>query len=228
MTSHDSRLRFSGVVGFPAKLARFQSAVRAVLMLTRGSLTRPLLRSSSGLVFRGRGVSILNPQYISNAGRLVLEDFVEVQGVSRRGISFGRSVSIGRGTTIRPSSYYGGEAGIGLRVGDRSSIGAGGFVGCSGWIEIGDDVMLGPGVRLFSENHAFGDLSQTIKQQGVIRGELVIENDCWIGSGVTLLPNITVGRGSVIAAGSVVNRDVPPYSVVAGVPAKVVRSRGEG
>lgn len=166
-----------------------------------------------------------NPQFISHAGRLVVEDFAEVQGLARNGLNFGADVSIGRGTQIRPSSYYGGEVGVGLWVGDRSSFGTGCFVGCSGEIRIGNDVMIGPGVRLFSENHEFKDRTRTIKSQGVIREFLTIGDDTWVGSGVTIMAGVSIGPGSVIAAGSVVTRDIPANSVAAGVPAKVLKSR---
>ncbi|MGF4043250.1 acyltransferase [Paenarthrobacter nitroguajacolicus] len=156
---------------------------------------------------------------------MVIEDFAEVQGLSVNGITFGADVSIGRGTQIRPSSYYGGEAGIGLQVGDRTSFGTGCFIGCSGDIRIGNDVMLGPGVKLFSENHVFEDIETTIKSQGVKREFLTIGDDVWIGSGATITAGVSIGSGSVIAAGSVVTRDLPSNSVAAGVPAKVLRTR---
>ena len=172
----------------------------------------------------GRGARI-NPQFLFHAGRLVIEDFAEVHGLSKRGIIFGKDVSIGRNAQIRPSSYYRGEIGEGLVVGDRSSIASDCFIGCSGAISIGSDVMLGPGVRLFSENHAFGDVTRPIKEQGVERLTVKIEDDCWIGSGSTITAGVSVGRGSIVASGSVVTRDVPPNSVVAGVPARVISSR---
>ena len=64
-----------------------------------------------------------------------------------------------------------------------------------------------------------------MKEQGVTRGTVKIGNDCWIASHAVILANVTIGEGSVIAAGSVVTKDVPPYSIVAGVPAKVIGSR---
>jgi len=198
---------------------------RAGWMVLRGLPRKPFLRASHGLLLVGRRVRITNPQWISHAGRLVLEDGVELQGLSRDGIRFGADVSIGAGTAIRPSSYYGGEIGVGLSVGDRSSFATGCFVGCSGQIDIGTDVLCGPGVRIYSENHVFADAETTIKSQGVERGIVRIEDDCWIGSGTVIASGVTVGRGSVIGAGSVVTRDIPPFSVAAGSPARVLRSR---
>src|SRR5690606_7926750 len=131
--------------------------LRVAGMAARGILRRPFFRHSGGALLIGRRVRITNAGWISHAGRLVLEDGVELQGVSQRGIRFGADVSVGPGTAIRPSSYYGGEAGIGLQVGDRSSFATGCFIGCSGEIVIGDDVLIGPGVRIYSENHVFED-----------------------------------------------------------------------
>jgi len=86
-------------------------------------------------------------------------------------------------------------------------------------------VLMGPRVTLLAENHVFDDLDLPIKEQGVVRSAIHIEDDCWLGAGSTVLAGVTVGHGSVVAAGSVVTKDVPPGSVVAGVPAKLVRSR---
>lgn len=217
--------RFDGLSREANALASAQTYARLVPMLSRGTLLKPLLRSSRGPLLIGRGARVKNPQFLSHAGRLVIEDFAEVQGLSVKGINFGSEVSIGRGTQIRPSSYYGGEAGIGLWVGDRTSFGAGCFIGCSGDIRIGNDVMLGPGVKLFSENHVFEDVTTTIKSQGVKREFLTIGDDVWIGSGATVTAGVSIGSGSVIAAGSVVTRDLPNNSVAAGIPAKVLRTR---
>ncbi|MGO4651545.1 DapH/DapD/GlmU-related protein [Arthrobacter sp. 2RAF22] len=218
-------LRFRGLSTGDNVLASSQMAFRTFRMLLRGAPLKPWLKNSRGPLFVGRGARLTNPQMISHQGRLVVEDFAEVQGLTKYGLNFGSDVSIGRGCMIRPTSYYGGEVGVGLWVGDRTSFGAGCFIGCSGEIRIGNDVMLGPGVRLFSENHVFGDTERTIKAQGVVRESLSIGDNVWIGSGATVTAGVTVGSGVVVAAGSVVTRDVPDNAIVAGVPAKVLRSR---
>ncbi|WP_284983038.1 acyltransferase [Arthrobacter sp. efr-133-TYG-118] len=218
-------LRYEGLPIGANVLATGQMLGRTAPMLLRGSLVKPWLKHSGGVLFVGRGARLKNPQLISHKGRFVVEDYAEVQGLAQHGLNFGDEVSIGRGTLIRPSSYYGGEIGVGLWVGDRSSFGAGCFIGCSGEIRIGNDVMLGPGVRLFSENHIFSDRDRTIKSQGVSREFLSIGDDVWIGSGVTITAGVKVGSGVVIAAGSVVTHDLPDNAVAAGIPAKVLRTR---
>ncbi|MEV7631670.1 glycosyltransferase [Microbacterium sp. NPDC089318] len=216
---------FTGLTRHDARKANLSLYSRAAEMLLRGLLRKPLFGASRGPVFIGRRTRISNPSFIVHAGRLTIEDGVELQGLARHGISLGADVSIGAGASIRPSSYYGGEAGEGLRVGDRSSLASGCFVGCSGMVTIGDDVMLGPGVRIFSENHVFSELDVSIKAQGVERSFVNIGDDCWIGSGTTITAGVTIGTGVVVGAGSVVTSDLPDYSVAAGIPARVLRSR---
>jgi acetyltransferase-like isoleucine patch superfamily enzyme len=85
--------------------------------------------------------------------------------------------------------------------------------------------MMSPGVSIYAENHNFLDPSLPMKDQGVTVQFVTIEDDCWIASNSTILAGVTVGKGSVIAAGAVVTKDIPPYSVVAGSPAVVIKSR---
>jgi len=79
-------------------------------------------------------------------------------------------------------------------------------------------------VSIYTENHNF-EGGGIIRDQGVTRSFVRIEDDCWIASNAVILAGVTIGKGSVVAAGSVVTKDVPAYSVVGGVPARVIKSR---
>ena len=85
--------------------------------------------------------------------------------------------------------------------------------------------MISPRVSIYSENHNFGDSERPMIEQGVSRSFVKIEDDCWIAANSILLAGVTVGKGSIVAAGAVVTKDVPPFSIVAGNPAQVIRSR---
>jgi acetyltransferase-like isoleucine patch superfamily enzyme len=94
-----------------------------------------------------------------------------------------------------------------------------------GNIKIGKRCMIAAHSGIYANNHNFTDPILPIKYQGVTRKGIVIEDDCWIGHGVTVLDGVTIGKGSVIGAGAVVTKDIPPFSVAVGTPARVIRSR---
>lgn len=89
-----------------------------------------------------------------------------------------------------------------------------------GGITIEDDVLIGPRVNLTSENHPLDPGNR----QTLIPKPIVIKRNAWIGAGATILPGVTVGENSIVAAGAVVSRDVPPNTIVGGIPAKFIRS----
>ena len=94
-----------------------------------------------------------------------------------------------------------------------------------GSITIGDNVLIGPNVVLRSNNHTIHRSGLPIRDQCMTYGSITIGCDVWIGSNVVILPNVTVGDGAVIGAGAVVTKDIEPYTVVAGVPAKLIFRR---
>ena len=94
-----------------------------------------------------------------------------------------------------------------------------------GSIVIGNNVLIGPNVVLRSSDHSFVSFSETISKQGMEDGHIVVEDDVWIGSNCVILKNITIGKGSIVAAGAVVTKDIEPYSIVGGVPAKIIKTR---
>ena len=99
------------------------------------------------------------------------------------------------------------------------------FIQVRGKLNIGDNVIIGPGVSIFTENHNFSNLSKYINEQGETRAGVTIEQGVWIAGGSIILDGVTIGANSIIAAGSVVNKDVTPNSIVGGIPAKIIKFR---
>lgn len=198
---------------------------RMSIYLVRGFWHRLFFGSASGLVFVGKGTSIRYAKYLNVGKDFIVEDYAEVNCMAYKKIMIGDRVTIGKFALVRPTNSYGGSIGEGLKIGNNSSIGPYSYIGCSGMIEIGDNVMMSPRVSIYAENHVFDRTDITIKDQGVKREFVKIEDDCWIAANSVILAGVTIGKGSIIAAGSVVTRDVPPFSIVAGVPATVIKSR---
>tara|TARA_Y100000991_G_C21709108_1_gene237101 strand:- start:224 stop:532 length:309 start_codon:yes stop_codon:yes gene_type:complete len=94
-----------------------------------------------------------------------------------------------------------------------------------GEIIIGKNVLIGPNSVLRSNNHNYKTSQKPINQQGMSEGKITIEDDVWIGSNVVILPNVIIGKGSIVAAGAVVTSNVEAFSIVGGVPAKLIGLR---
>lgn len=195
--------------------SKSQIIISALLKIFRGFLKKIFLRRSKGLLFVGRHVTLQNKQYISVGKNVKFEDCSEIQGLSSHGIKLGNNVTIGRNVMIRPSSYYGvGHIGYGLEMGDNSSIGPDGFIGCAGKVQIGKNVMIGPRSMLIAENHIFSDSNKLIKEQGVAQKGIIIGNNVWIGANVTILDGVVINNGAVIGAGTLVNHSVDKNKIL--------------
>lgn len=111
-----------------------------------------------------------------------------------------------------------------VSLGDNSGIGVNAMI--SAYVTIGNDVMMGPECFIYTSNHGMDRLDIPMwKQKSTAPKPVRIGNDVWIGSRVAILPGVNIGEGSVIGTGSVVTKDVEPFCVVAGNPAKVIRRR---
>jgi acetyltransferase-like isoleucine patch superfamily enzyme len=132
----------------------------------------------------------------------------------------GRNLALAHGVVLRYAEN--------ISVGDNVFINRYTTINARAPIDIGDDVLIGPSVVVDSGNHIFTDPALPIRGQGFDSRRIVISSDVWIGAHATILRGVAIGQGAVIGAGAVVTRDVPAYSVVAGVPAARIGSRGVG
>lgn len=121
----------------------------------------------------------------------------------------------------------------GVKIGSPFLVEIGSCVGINHHVElggqyelsIGNYVMIGPYSQILTANHKFDNLQIPMKLQGIDGGPIVIEDDVWIGAFVVILPNVRIGKGSIIGAHSVVTHDVESYSIMGGVPAKLIKYR---
>ncbi|MCX8043102.1 MAG: acetyltransferase [Desulfobacterota bacterium] len=130
---------------------------------------------------------------------------------------------MGKGVIIKRGVVFG--DGSGISIGDESQIGYCDTLYVND-LTIGKYVLIGPHVAIIDANHRFDRLDIPIKYQGYkYKGPIIIEDDVFIGANVTILSGVRIGTGVVVGAGAVVNKDVPPFAVVGGVPATVIKYR---
>ncbi len=111
----------------------------------------------------------------------------------------------------------------GIHIGQDSLVGEYNVIRGQGGVSIGDRVYTSPFTQILAVNHVFDDPQRPFVEQGITAEGIVIEDDVWIGAGAIITDGVRVGQGAVIAAGAVVTEDVPPHTVAAGVPARVIK-----
>lgn len=112
----------------------------------------------------------------------------------------------------------------GIRIGKDSLIGEYSVIRGQGGVQIGDRVYTSPFTQIIAVNHVFDDPGHPFVEQGITAEGIVIEDDVWLGAGAVITDGVRVGKGAVVAAGAVVTTDVPPHTVVGGVPARPIRT----
>lgn len=128
----------------------------------------------------------------------------------------------GKNVNVEHHAYF--QNGFNIEIGDNSGIGVNANIPNN--TIIGKNVLMGPDVMFFPSSHRFEKKDQSIMEQGYEEPkQVVIEDDVWIGARVIIVGGIRIKHGAVIGAGSVVTKDVEPFSIVAGVPAKVIKFR---
>lgn len=202
------------------------------------------------IFFLGRLYSYIFPQYIQNKLKATKQLFFSGYK-SRIFQTFGKNVSLGRNTTYIGEKYIsiGDNTSIGdngrltaygyyektkqhftplLTIGNNCNIGEQSHITAINCIMIGNNVLTGP--RVLITDNAHGDslfkLLDTAPTERFLysKGKVVIEDNVWIAEGAMIMPGVRIGKGSIIAANSVVTKDIPPYSVAAGTPAKIIKT----
>ena len=130
-----------------------------------------------------------------------------------------KNVYIGHNTILK--GYYKNK----MVIGAHTWIGQNCFLHSAGGLTIGRAVGIGPMVKILTSAHTEAELAKPVLFNALEFKEVVIEDGCDIGIGAIILPGVKIAEGSIIGAGAVVTKDIPPYSVVAGVPAEVIRKR---
>ena len=153
-----------------------------------------------------------------------IDDYVTIYGhADGGGISIGERVHIHRGTIVEVGA--GGAITIGPDTHIQANCNLKAFLRD---LHIGSNVQVAPQCALSPYEHGFDDIDRPIREQPIhSRGDIVVEDDVWLGLGVVVLDGVTIGQGAVLGARAVVTKDIPPNSIALGVPAKVVRKRGE-
>ncbi|MEW6403549.1 MAG: acyltransferase [Chloroflexota bacterium] len=140
-----------------------------------------------------------------------------------RGIDIGRGTIVMHGAVLHVYNFRD-LPHSGIKIGSDSLIGEYSVIRGQGGVQIGDRVYTSPFTQIIAVNHVFQDPTRPFVEQGITAEGIVIEDDVWLGAGAIVADGVRIGRGAVVAAGAVVTEDVPPHTVVGGVPAKVIKT----
>lgn len=188
----------------------------------RGIVYKAILRAD-GLPLIEHGVRLLSPANIHLGAKVYLDSGVYLNALPG-GIRIGAGTSLMHGTVFHVFNYRDLPQ-AGITVGRNCFFGEYTCIRGQGGVTIGDGVYTGTQVNIAAVNHVFADPDRFIREQGITADGIIIEDDVWLGSNVTVVDGVTIGRGSIVGAGAVVTKDIPPYSIAVGVPAKVVGDR---
>jgi acetyltransferase-like isoleucine patch superfamily enzyme len=183
-----------------------------------------LILTMKGLAAVEKGVRIRFAQNVTLEAGAYLDQNVYLHACPL-GIRIGRDSLVMYGSVLHVYNFreipY-----SGIWVGRNSLIGEYNVIRGQGGVTIGDRVYTSPMVQMVAVNHRFDDPKQPFIDQGITAQGIVVEDDVWIGSAAVITDGVRIGHGAVVAAGAVVTHDVQPYTVVGGVPAKLIRKVG--
>jgi acetyltransferase-like isoleucine patch superfamily enzyme len=185
------------------------------------ALAYRLIMHLEGIVAIERGVRIRFADQIRLARGVYLDEGVYLHACPG-GITIGENTLVMHHAELHVYNFRG-LPHAGIKIGRNSLIGEFTILRGQGGITIGDRVYTSPLVQIAAIDHVFADPTRPFIEQGITARGIVVEDDVWIGAGAILTDGVRVGHGAVVAAGAVVTHDVPPHTVVAGIPARIVK-----
>jgi acetyltransferase-like isoleucine patch superfamily enzyme len=213
-----------------AKIQRLQEVLWTTLL---GEIPAIALGNQlRNLVYRSIFARLDSQVYIQNGVEFLGSNSIEIsknvfifKGVRLDSRGENNRIYLGNKVAIERNVDIGCLDHTSIYIDDETFIGPNVCIAGPGDIKIGKYCLIASHSGIYANNHNFTDPLAPIRDQGITRKGIVIEDDCWLGHGVTVLDGVTIGKGSVIGAGAVVTKDIPPFSVAVGIPAKVIKSR---
>jgi acetyltransferase-like isoleucine patch superfamily enzyme len=204
--------------------------------LFRGNRTAPAVAEADPLAvlavrcaeFGAGAVIGRNVEFVGDLSGLSVGPGVRIEDGARLVLAAGGRITLGRDTVIQARAILDTGPGGHITLGAKNSVNPYCVIYGHGGLVTGDFVRIAAHTVIIPANHIYDDTERPIARQGLRKEGIRIEDDVWVGSGCRILDGVTVGRGSVLAAGAVVNRDVEPYTVVGGVPARLLKRRAPG
>ena len=182
-----------------------------------------LFKNRGLYLFFGKSVQLFNKSKIFFGNNVILGDFVKLSALGKKHLIIGNNVNIGSFSQLIISTSFN-NIGEFIKIDDNVGLGEFAYIGGGGGTHIGKNTIIGQYLSIHPENHNFNLKNNLIRHQGVTRKGVKIGENCWIGSKVTVLDGVNIGNNSIIAAGSVVTKSFPENSLIAGVPAKIIKS----
>ena len=201
-------------------MSQWITALKTVLKGFKQSL------ASAKLAYRGEGAEIepSSTFHFADNIRIGARARVSRNAILRANTQHKPGIEIGDETLVLESVLINCNEGH-VKVGSHAWLGPFCLIYGNGGVDIGNNVLIATHSSINTVSHHAGRTDVAINDQGIYTDPVVIEDDVWLGLNVTVLQGVRIGKGSIIGAGAVVNKDIPPYSIAVGTPAKVIRQR---
>ncbi len=187
----------------------------------RGKLYPHLLGKIGRNIIMGRNITLRHPHKIRLGSNIIIDDncVLDAKGEENEGITIGDNVSISRNTILACKNGT-------IEIGEGCLIGINCMIHSEKMVKLGKYVLIAAYCYIIGGgDHNYDRTDIPIMAQGTVSKGIVIEDDVWLGAGVKISDGVTIGTGSIIGTSAVVLKDIPPYSIAYGVPAKVIKSR---